>query len=104
MELSLICPIEHLEHSYNLPGRFCIASICMQSSKYREFFREASDTGYTVIMDNGVFEGHILSEEDYKQMINYIKPRVLILQDHINANWQVNLKYAQEQAKEYKQL
>lgn len=105
MELSLICPIEHLEHTYNLPGRFCIASVAKQSSKYREFFREASDTGnYNVIMDNGVFEEHCMLEEDYKQMIDYIKPRVLILQDHINANWQTNLEYAQRQAKEYKQV
>lgn len=91
MELSLICPVAHIEHTSLLPGRFCVAPVAIKHREYKGYFANASIDGYNVILDNGVFESAKVQDEDYINLARYIKPRVLIAPDTINAGAQENL-------------
>ena len=56
MELSLICPVAHLEYTSLLPGRFAIAPVAARFKTYRSYFTKAAcRDGYSVTLDNGVF-------------------------------------------------
>jgi len=90
MELSLICPVKHIEWTKLLPGRFCIAPVALKHEVYRNYFADAAIAGYKVILDNGVFEGKRLQEDDYIGLARLIKPRVLVIPDIINAGVDAN--------------
>ena len=92
MELSLICPAEHVEMTELLSGRFCIASTAMQDARYRRYFR--NDTTHRVILDNGVFENDLISDSDYDTLIEEIKPSVVIVPDILCGNAHDNWKQA----------
>lgn len=98
MELSLICPIEHIEYTALLSGRFCLAPIALKSDVYMRYFADASQAGYEVILDNGIFEDDLVQDENYIDLARSIKPRVLIAPDTINAsadtNYDLALKFA----------
>lgn len=92
MELSLICPVKHIEWTKLLPGRFCIAPIARRYKEYFSYFHNASIDGYKVMLDNGVFEDDKTQDEDYINLAREIEPRVLVIPDTINAsakeNWE----------------
>jgi len=85
MELSLICPVKHVEWTRFLPGRFCIAPVALKHTNYRSYFVNAAIDDYKVILDNGVFEDTRVQAEDYINLARHIKPRVLVIPDVINA-------------------
>ncbi len=86
MQISLITPIAHLDYSYLLPGRFCIASIAAKHMDYRKFFRDASYAGYTIIMDTGTFEDNLISQERYLELILEIQPDIVVAPDIIGGD------------------
>lgn len=94
MELSLICPIKHIERTSLLPGRFCIAPVAIRYDEYKRYFINASGKGYKVILDNGIFEEDQVQDEDYINLARQIKPRVLVAPDTINAGAKENLEAA----------
>lgn len=94
MELSLICPVAHIEHTALLSGRFCLAPVALKYEVYRRYFEDASITGYAVILDNGIFEDDLVQDEDYINLARKIKPRVLVAPDVINAGADTNYKAA----------
>ena len=96
MELSLICPVKHIEHTALLAGRFCIAPVALKHGDYRKYFENAVIDGYKVILDNGVFESNRMQADDYIGMARLIKPRVLVIPDIINAGADANYKEALE--------
>lgn len=85
MELSLICPIKHIEWTKLLPGRFCLAPIALRHEEYRRYFTNASIDGYDVILDNGVFEADTMTNKDYLELAKEIQPTVLVVPDRIGA-------------------
>lgn len=91
MELSLICPVKHIEHTALLAGRFCIAPIALKHKSYKSYFVNAALDDYNVILDNGVFESHKVKDVDYINLARHIQPRVLIAPDIINAGARENL-------------
>lgn len=94
MELSLICPVKHIEHTSLLAGRFCVAPIALKHPAYWKYFVEAAEAGYNVILDNGVFESDKVQDEDYINLARQLKPRVLVAPDTINAGVSENLNTA----------
>jgi len=100
MELSLITPVNNLEYTKLLPGRFCIAPVAAKYPTYRDYFAEASHAGYNVTLDNGVFESDKMSDAEYIDLARYIKPKVIVIPDTINApaneNWQAALVFIEE--------
>ena len=106
MKLSLITPCEFIEDIGILPGRFCIASVAHKNEKYRNYFKKAAEAGYEVIMDSGTFEEQELGEQDYLNLVNEIKPKVLIAPDTINCGeieaWQRAEEFAEQMEIAYK--
>lgn len=96
MELSLICPVAHLNATSLLPGRFCIATVAAKFAAYRDYFAEAGVQGYEVILDNGIFENEQLSTEEYLDEASYIKPTVIVAPDLIGADADANWMLATE--------
>ena len=95
MELCLIAPAPHVRQTYLLPGRFCLANVIDNSrSEYQEFFSDSSDAGYEVVLDNGAFEGELVSNELYVEVAQRIRPKVLVVPDLLNADSQMNYNYA----------
>lgn len=94
MELSLICPVAHLEHTALLAGRFCIAPVALKHRAYKAYFTDAAEAGYKVILDNGIFEDDKVQDEDYINLARHIKPRVLVVPDIINSGAEENLAAA----------
>ena len=97
MELSLICPVKHIERTSLLTGRFCIAPIAMKHTVYKDYFVNAAIDGYKVMLDNGIFEDVKVQNEDYINFARYMQPRVLVIPDVINrgadANYYAALKF-----------
>ncbi|KKN52388.1 hypothetical protein LCGC14_0613050 [marine sediment metagenome] len=97
MDLALICPIAHLEYTKLLPGRFCIAPIALKNEGYLQYFRGATQQGYKVILDNGVFEDDLTEDDDYIQLNLELEPTVLVIPDTImgnaNMNWTVAKRF-----------
>lgn len=94
MELSLICPVKYIEQTSLLAGRFCIAPVAMKHPDYKRYFANASHNGYSVILDNGVFESDKVPDKEYIDLARLIKPRVLVAPDTINAAAKKNLAEA----------
>ena len=91
MELSAITPIQYLDWSRVLPGRFCVAPIAMAHPEYLQFYAEESRTnGYKVILDNGTFESLEISVEEYLGVAETIQPHVIIAPDTIGGDTQEN--------------
>jgi len=90
MELSLICPLAHLDMSYLLPGRFCIAPIAAANEDYFAFFQNAAGKGYKVILDNGVFEAITIEDDRLIAMAKDMGATTLIAPDTIGANAAAN--------------
>ncbi len=102
MELCLITPAAHVEHTKLLPGRFCLANV--KDDGYRRFFGASSDAGYEVILDNGVFEGELVSDEEYFKTISFLKPHVVVAPDLMNADAHVNFNRASDFATNVKSV
>jgi hypothetical protein len=92
MDLCLITPIEYTEISNLLPGRFCIGSIALKHEKYKNYFIEASKQGYSVILDNGVFEGDNITDEEYIDLALEINPEVLVCPDILGGDTYTNIE------------
>ena len=99
MELALICPVQHIEMTSILAGRFCIAPIALQHEEYRNFFIAAQD----VILDNGVFENHVIDYTHYAQLVDAIQPKVVIAPDIIGGDADENFRCSLRAAKQLKQ-
>ncbi len=86
MQLSLITPVEYLQYTSLLPGRFALAPVAREFATYHDYFAAASEAGYKVILDNGIFENDKVANDDYLDLVRSIKPQVLVIPDTINAN------------------
>ncbi len=97
MELSLICPVQHIEHTSLLAGRFCLAPVALLDDVYHQYFANASECGYKVILDNGVFEENKVGDSDYIDLARSIDAGVVVIPDTINAsaleNWSAALRF-----------
>lgn len=97
MELCLIAPAAHVRQTSLLPGRFCLANVAQNCrSEYQEFFSDQTAAGYEVVLDNGAFEGELVSDDQYVGAINVIKPQVVVAPDLLNVHAQDNLAHAIE--------
>jgi len=94
MELSLICPPQHIEYTSLLPGRFCLADVALANHAYRDYFGTASDDGYEVILDNGVFEGNLIQDKELLELMTVLRPAVLIIPDILNGHTETNYQRA----------
>jgi len=94
MELSLITPITHLDYSYLLSGRFCLASVAFEYPEYLEFFVDASNNNYNVILDTGTFENETLNINDYLRLVQQIVPTIVVAPDIIGEETSVGWERA----------
>lgn len=112
MELALITPAtaRHLDASYLLPVKFCIAPVALHETLYKTFFQDCVKRGYTVILDNGVFESTIITDKDFFQLITEIQPTTVCIPDRIGSPAFDNLfnarqwKQQWEESKQYASL
>lgn len=92
MELCLITPAAHVKWTCLLPGRFCLANV--NHDGYREEFANYVRAGYEVVLDNGVFEGELVTNKQYIDTIREIKPQVIVVPDLMNASADANFQHA----------
>lgn len=85
MELSLICPIQHIEWTKLLAGRFCLAPVALQDNEYLHYFKDAAHAGYKVILDNGIFEENKVRDNQYIDLARSIGASVLVIPDTISS-------------------
>jgi len=97
MELSLICPVQHVEYTNLLAGRFCLAPVALRYDTYCQYFADASQNGYKVILDNGVFEENKVKDGEYIDLARSIGAHVVVIPDTINVgaeeNWEVAVEF-----------
>ena len=97
MELCVICPPKLVHWSDCCSGRFCIASIAATNQTYRNWFLTASQSGYRVILDNGIFEGKPLNNMQLWEMVGQVGASVVVAPDIINGdvnqNWTKGQKF-----------
>lgn len=96
MELSLITPTAYMEMTKLLGGRFCIAPIARDNKAYFDFFLHASQEGYKVILDNGVFESDRMDAGAYIDLAIALDAKVVVAPDMIGAPIDVNRKVCLE--------
>lgn len=53
----------------------------MRNEKYKQFFVRKIKSGDFVILDNGAYEGDLVSSQEYADMIRELKPSVYVLPD-----------------------
>lgn len=77
-------PLALLEESKKFNDyHYCLPHL-LENEVYYKFFKEASDNGEFIIMDNGLFEGVSHTVEDLIEKINDIKPNIFITPDAWN--------------------
>lgn len=87
MKPALITPTAFVNHSDLMPSLFCIGSIAMRSKYYRRFFIDRTEGGKrTVILDNGAFEGNLLTASELHDLAVEIKPSVVVAPDLYGGN------------------
>lgn len=62
---------------------YCLPHL-LENKIYYKFFKDVSNRGEFIIMDNGLFEGISHTEEDLIEKINDIKPNIFIVPDAWN--------------------
>ena len=62
---------------------YCLPHL-LENKQYYQFFKDASERGDLIIMDNGLFEGVDHTIEDLLEKINDIKPNIFIVPDAWN--------------------
>lgn len=88
-------PLLLLEESKNFNDyHYCLPHL-LKNKTYYKFFKDASDRGEFIIMDNGLFEGVSHTVEDLIEKINDIKPNIFITPDAWN-DPQTTIKNAQK--------
>ncbi len=88
MELSLIVPPDFVEYTRFLPGRFCIAPVALADERYYKFFKESTN----VILDNGAFEGKLLTDEALHEMAIDMGVHTVVVPDLYGGNAEENFK------------
>lgn len=77
-------PLELLEESKKFNDyHYCLPHL-LDYKTYYKFYKDASNRGEFIIMDNGLFEDVSHTEEDLVERINDIKPNIFIVPDAWN--------------------
>ena len=96
MKISHEVPLSLLERSkYFNDYDYCLPHLLDKYKKYKKFYIQAKQDERFIIMDNGLFEGVIHTEQDLIEKINLIKPNIFIVPDVWNDanNTYKNAKY-----------
>ena len=86
MELCLITPPLFVEFTGLLSGRFCIAPVARDNTKYFEYFKKAADDGYNVILDNGAWEGSLVTGAELTSLADAMNAKVIITPDIVGGD------------------
>lgn len=86
MELSLICPILHIEWTKLFAGRFCLAPVALRTDEYYHYFKNAAADGYKVTLDNGIFEDNKVKDNQYIDLARELGVHTLVIPDTINSS------------------
>jgi len=82
MKISHEVPLDLLDTSLTFNDYdYLLPHYYIKYPKYKEFYLKSREKGRFIIMDNGLFEGGVLPEEDLINIINEIKPDIFIIPD-----------------------
>lgn len=77
-------PLDLLEASLKFNKYHYLLPHLLENKQYYQFFKNASERGDMIIMDNGLFEGVSHTIEDLLEKINDIQPDIFIVPDAWN--------------------
>lgn len=83
-KIAQIVPVPHLDQIKNNHYHMCLAHLVEQNLEYSNFYRQMSDEGKFVLMDNGAAEGSQLSVNELLTMYEVINPTEIVLPDTLN--------------------
>jgi hypothetical protein len=62
----------------------CVGCWAVKYSEYYEWYRKRREAGDFIFLDNGAYEGELLSGDEYERLIRDLKPQVYALPDKID--------------------
>lgn len=96
MNISHEVPLDLLETSLTFNDYdYLLPHYYIKYPKYKEFYKKCRELGRFIIMDNGLFEGGVLPENQLLEIINDINPNIFIVPDVWN-NYISTIKKAEE--------
>ena len=85
MEVATILPIPYLHLTARDQYHMCLAHLVKKSEKYADYYREMSNKGEFVLMDNGAAEGEQLSIDEIIECAWKVQPKEIVLLDSIHS-------------------
>lgn len=76
----------HYESVRTYPRHLVLAPVLARNSDMLDTVREMIKSGVAVILDNGAYEGELMSTKEYAQMVAFLQPTVAVLPDLPNHN------------------
>lgn len=85
MQYACIAPTAYLDQ-YAGRGHFqlCLAQVAMRDAAYFEWYKRRREAGDFVILDNGAYEGELVTPEKLIECARELNPNVLTVPDKIN--------------------
>lgn len=102
MQVSLITPISLLQ-TYATRNKLQFVLAQVDNSKYKDFYLSRQRAGDTLMLDNGAYEGELVSNERLAQMIEIYHPHYVFLPDLPEGSAQENFVRAYKFFEQYKQ-
>ena len=82
IKVSHECPKSLFEMSKKFNDyEYCLAHLYATDPEYRDFYKECSAEGRECILDNSIFEGKGLTNEEFADIIVDLKPSHYIIPD-----------------------
>jgi len=86
MKVAHIVPINHLSQIKGNSIQMCLAPIAKQYPEYLNFYKEESKNGSFVILDNGMFEGALLPNQEIIELATEIQASEIVAPDYLGSS------------------
>lgn len=83
MKVSHIVPTDLLDLIEGRDFYMCLANVAYKNKEYADFYKKQKENGAFILLDNGAAEANQMSLEIISQVIEYIHPNEVILNDSL---------------------
>jgi hypothetical protein len=85
IKISHEVPLDLLDNSPTFNDYdYCLPTYFLKYEKYREYFLKAREKGRFIILDNGLFEGDVFTDNQLFRIIEEVQPNIFIVPDAWN--------------------
>lgn len=84
MKFFVIPPVKSLHLAeLGTAGLYCLAHLYLKDENYRSFFKEHSNKGTFILLDNSAAEKELIEEDVLVEIIKELKPNLVVAPDHL---------------------